>query len=584
MSFILYAEKNKLKVRKPETITSGSVNVNTVQFEFSTDWEQLAKTAVFRSGGDSVSVILDTNNSCNIPWEVLAKPKVRLQVGVYGTQGDDIVLPTIYADIGEILPGTETGAAGSQPPTPSVVDQLLGKVEEAVNTANSVREDADSGKFIGEHGPQGEIGPQGQQGIQGPEGPQGPPGPQGVPGQQGGTGPQGAVGPVGPAGPNGSPGFSPTVNIEPIDGGHRVIVTDADGQKTFDVTDGADGSDADIINRCIWVTGAGNDLDIFVQGETNYAAPDEFVGHSPAVSNGNIGLILVSNKLYWIKFDITAASENSVTQVFTQDPVLIGPAEAAGIPPGGTTGQVLAKASDNDFDTEWIDLPEAGPGNAIEYIVKAPVRAIMIWNGPENTIPKGWALCDGQDGRPDFRDKFVLGSGGNHPVDSVGGEEKHTLTVTEMPSHQHRFSAYTSTSTTGNYTLVGSKGAGSTKDIGGVEYTGSSNPHNNMPPFISKLYIIKVEPDETDGVTYTAGNGIEIAGEKISVKHPVIHLSQQEYDALSPEERAGKFFATPGGSSEVSGGVTMEQVNAAIDVKIGDIDALLDTILGGVSA
>ena len=32
-------------------------------------------------------------------------------------------------------------------------------------------------------------------------------------------------------------------------------------------------------------------------------------------------------------------------------PCLIGP----GIAPGGTTGQVLAKATDDDYDTEWVD-------------------------------------------------------------------------------------------------------------------------------------------------------------------------------------------------------------------------------------
>lgn len=40
---------------------------------------------------------------------------------------------------------------------------------------------------------------------------------------------------------------------------------------------------------------------------------------------------------------------------------------------------------------------------------------IMIWSGPADKIPTGWVLCDGTNGTPDLRDKFVLGSGGIMP-------------------------------------------------------------------------------------------------------------------------------------------------------------------------
>ncbi len=44
-------------------------------------------------------------------------------------------------------------------------------------------------------------------------------------------------------GTNGADGFSPTVDIEPIDGGHRISITDKDGTQTADVLDGRDGKD-----------------------------------------------------------------------------------------------------------------------------------------------------------------------------------------------------------------------------------------------------------------------------------------------------------------------------------------------------
>ena len=68
--FLLYAEKNQLAVREKEPITSGSANTYRVQFEFSPDWDGLTRTACFRSGGQTISVLLDETGRCVIPWEV----------------------------------------------------------------------------------------------------------------------------------------------------------------------------------------------------------------------------------------------------------------------------------------------------------------------------------------------------------------------------------------------------------------------------------------------------------------------------------------------------------------------------------
>ena len=67
------------------------------------------------------------------------------------------------------------------------------------------------------------------------DGPQGPEGPAGQPGEPGPAGATGA------AGTPGKDGISPTVTVEDITGGHRVTITDANGQKVFDVEDGKNG-------------------------------------------------------------------------------------------------------------------------------------------------------------------------------------------------------------------------------------------------------------------------------------------------------------------------------------------------------
>ncbi len=121
--FILYADKNRLVMRKRESFTSGSVNVYPVKFEFSSDWGELVKTAVFRAGTVSRSILL-TENETSVPWEVLEKPGLILQCGVYGARGGAVVLPTVWTDMGMILPGTTVGESAREP-TPDLWQQMV---------------------------------------------------------------------------------------------------------------------------------------------------------------------------------------------------------------------------------------------------------------------------------------------------------------------------------------------------------------------------------------------------------------------------------------------------------------------------
>lgn len=124
--YVLNVRKNRLEVRQREPTTSGSVGVNSVLFQFSPDWDGLTRTAVFRAGGVSRSILLDESGECLIPWEVLEKPGVFLLVGVYGERGREIVLPTVWASLGTILKGAAPGEGG-QPPTPELWEQGLAR-------------------------------------------------------------------------------------------------------------------------------------------------------------------------------------------------------------------------------------------------------------------------------------------------------------------------------------------------------------------------------------------------------------------------------------------------------------------------
>lgn len=40
-----------------------------------------------------------------------------------------------------------------------------------------------------------------------------------------------------------------------------------------------------------------------------------------------------------------------------------------------------------------------------------PIGTILIWSGSEDTVPEGYAICNGQNGTPDLRGKIVIGDG-----------------------------------------------------------------------------------------------------------------------------------------------------------------------------
>jgi hypothetical protein len=140
----LKATKNQLVAENRELLTAGSVGVNEVSFSFSDDWDGLTRTAVFKAGDVVIQVVLDDDNACNVPWEVLATAHVALYVGVYGSSGALMVLPTVWAALGVVRPGTELGEDAKEP-TPDVYQQILADIE--------------AGKL---RGPQGEPGADGK--------------------------------------------------------------------------------------------------------------------------------------------------------------------------------------------------------------------------------------------------------------------------------------------------------------------------------------------------------------------------------------------------------------------------------------
>ena len=116
----------------------------------------------------------------------------------------------------------------------------------------------------------------------------------------------------------------------------------------------------------------------------------------------------------------------------------------------------------------------------------------------KNGIPAGWAVCDGSNGTPDLRGRFVLmaqdtvpagapAGSSVHSIMSKGGEETHSLTDDEMPFD--RIAVGQNWEDGSPYSITNS-----------LRYTGipffkfdlQRRPHNNMPPYYTLVYIMKL--------------------------------------------------------------------------------------------
>lgn len=138
-------------------------------------------------------------------------------------------------------------------------------------------------------------------------------------------------------------------------------------------------------------------------------------------------------------------------------------------------------------------------------------------------VPRGWALCNGQllqisqnqalftilgatyggDGRTTFALPNLMGRAAVHPGSTVklgemGGEESHTLTLAEMPSHTHNAMASGDADSSvspqnnvwGSSTNSYSGQAGAAMNAQSVATSGGSQPHSNMQPFIAVNFCI----------------------------------------------------------------------------------------------
>jgi len=204
-------------------------------------------------------------------------------------------------------------------------------------------------------------------------------------------------------------------------------------------------------------------------------------------------------------------------------------------PPASKTIKGVAELADDDEADAGVDdlrimtpkmvkrLIDAYAQSVVNKII--PPRCPIAWY-PESAldpVPTGWLLCDGENGTPDLRDRFVVGAGAEFDQGTTGGSKihqhagtiaGHALTIDQMPSHRHlnvvpgisnnALGAGNSLSeqrTAGGDTEYVLNSAAAEPSIGRTSAVGGNQAHshgiaidnvNHLPPYYALAYIIKI--------------------------------------------------------------------------------------------
>ncbi len=119
----------------------------------------------------------------------------------------------------------------------------------------------------------------------------------------------------------------------------------------------------------------------------------------------------------------------------------------------------------------------------IDIILETFKGMILMWSGSIATIPDGWALCDGNNGTPDLRARFIRGATHEAPPGGTGGS----------PTHDHDFTGdghFHEAKDPIDGAFLG--GAVFAKQVTTEVVTGTTDATLQYPPYYHLAYIMKL--------------------------------------------------------------------------------------------
>jgi hypothetical protein len=226
----------------------------------------------------------------------------------------------------------------------------------------------------------------------------------------------------------------------------------------------------------------------------------------------NDGLPLAGGKLQTFQAGSTtplATFTDSSGLIANTNPIILG---TSGRPPstiwlsdGFFYKFVLSDANDVVIQTydNLYGIVDAQPPAATPI----PTGAILLWSGSIGSIPAGYVLCNGNNGTPDLRDRFVVGAGSTYAVNATGGSADSTLpththgatSVVTDPGHLHaggRVTFFNSGIPSGLNDTTSTPGNTATAVTGvtvatTIANSGVSGTNGNLPPYYALCYIMK---------------------------------------------------------------------------------------------
>lgn len=158
-------------------------------------------------------------------------------------------------------------------------------------------------------------------------------------------------------------------------------------------------------------------------------------------------------------------------------------------------GIVTAGKVDGAALTNLPNIPSgAGIIPAVNLTSVMPSGGIIMWSGLIANIPSGWFLCNGSNGTPDLRNRFIVcadADSGGVAKSTISGSAAQsggstTINLTQIPAHTHTFSVFPNANT-GTNTVE--RGAGASPDTATTSSSGGGLPYTQ--PYYALAFIQK---------------------------------------------------------------------------------------------